>query len=335
MGRFLNATKMITDYIELDSEEEEMFDWWVDEHIKLGNLQSMPLVCTPKMAKDLLKRNTRNRNLIPAYVNKLVGQLKAGNWKPRITDCIGVSDENRLINGQHRLMAIYKAEIPANLDFMFGVPDENGDVIDIGKKRTLGDVFSFNGVSNGKQMASLVQNIYSFDKKTQAERKGLGLVGLPNPDEFYLYYKKIDKYHRVQPSLSVRNKAKNRKMIQPILWGTAHYMISERQHDTKLADKFFDVVLGVGVHMIDPRDPAKVLRDWFDDYMKNPLTNGRNMPKLNFVAQVVHAWNWYQAVNKGIKLGSSASWAWKKELLRDGDWDSVPTLWKKELLRVR
>lgn len=73
-------------------------------------LEEKEMIIGPEMAKELLLKNYQNR---PKNLNKVdyfVQVLKTGSWD-KTKQPIEVLDDGRLIDGQHRLTAIYKTGI--------------------------------------------------------------------------------------------------------------------------------------------------------------------------------------------------------------------------------
>lgn len=95
---------------------------------------------TPGMAKGWLAKNAANRPVRKQWVAVLSEVMKRGEFK-RTHQCIAVNDD-RLIDGQHRLMAFLESGLPY-LDMMvaFDAPSNTFDAIDIGARRSLSDIY--------------------------------------------------------------------------------------------------------------------------------------------------------------------------------------------------
>lgn len=107
--------------------------------------QPVLLDITPKRAADLLANNASNRRIRPNWVHYLAAQIKRGAWQVT-TDAIGVREDGALGNGQHRLLAIVAADMPAPLLFMAGLTEEAFRVLDSGIKRSAADAL---GITSG------------------------------------------------------------------------------------------------------------------------------------------------------------------------------------------
>lgn len=119
------------------------------------------LEITPALATRWLETNTGNRKLTPEHVEYLAEQMKAGGWK-LTGDPIKLSHTGRLLDGQHRLNALIKAD--ATLPFWVATNCEDNifDVLDTGRVRKATDVVSIHTAAYPKEKAALVKNILHY-----------------------------------------------------------------------------------------------------------------------------------------------------------------------------
>jgi hypothetical protein len=96
---------------------------------------------SPALAKEWLVRNVvNNRKLRPAWVTYLAEQMRAGNWHPTgDAVCFRVGD-NALLNGQHRLHAVIRADISIKMLVVEDVTETAFLHMDRGAGRTISDV---------------------------------------------------------------------------------------------------------------------------------------------------------------------------------------------------
>lgn len=93
---------------------------------------------TPAQAKKYLQSNTENRAVRKAWVERLAGMISSGAW--HLThQGIAFSEDGRLIDGQHRLLAILEANKPAQMMVAREIPEEAYRHIDGGAPRVLAD----------------------------------------------------------------------------------------------------------------------------------------------------------------------------------------------------
>lgn len=93
----------------------------------------------PELAKTYLKNNTANRNVRRTHVKWLAGMMSRGQWK-LTHQGIAFDLAGRLIDGQHRLMAIIEAGVPVELVVTRGVETSGFYVCDLAVGRTAADV---------------------------------------------------------------------------------------------------------------------------------------------------------------------------------------------------
>lgn len=100
---------------------------------------------TPAMAREMLGFNFKNNRAIDrAAVRRLV---KVKHWFP-CANTIKFDTNGRLIDGQHRLLAIIEADEPRLCDVLYDAPPELAVVIDTGRARTLAHMLKIAGYSN-------------------------------------------------------------------------------------------------------------------------------------------------------------------------------------------
>ncbi len=80
----------------------------------------MKTLITPEIASELLKANTINRRIKESVVGYLAGEMKNGNFVYN-GESIIVSDTGRLLDGQHRLLAIKYSGVSVYVNLVVGV----------------------------------------------------------------------------------------------------------------------------------------------------------------------------------------------------------------------
>lgn len=93
---------------------------------------------TPARAKRMLENNEGNRSLRRAKAAQYAAMMKAGNWLTA-PEPIVISKSGRVLNGQHRLLAVIIADITVKFFIIEGVDDALFKVIDRGMMRSASD----------------------------------------------------------------------------------------------------------------------------------------------------------------------------------------------------
>jgi hypothetical protein len=127
---------------------------------------------TPILASAYLQFNTSNRPLSSHKVKYYSSQMKEGKWKFN-GDTIRFSDDNRLIDGQHRLAAIIESGVAQEMLVTRGLDANVFDTIDNGLTRRASDVLSIEGVKNYKVVASGVNKFLTYKKAGNPYHGGL------------------------------------------------------------------------------------------------------------------------------------------------------------------
>lgn len=123
---------------------------------------------TAAIAEDYLKGNTNNRRIRMPMVRKYAADMIAGRWLLS-TDLIGFDTAGRLIQGQHRLMAVIEAslekpDISVPMLVAWGFPPDTYDVLDQGGMRGAHQVLATHGVTNAIVTAAAARQILFYDK---------------------------------------------------------------------------------------------------------------------------------------------------------------------------
>jgi hypothetical protein len=124
---------------------------------------------TPKIANWLLKWNIGNRPLEERGVERFCKILKDNAWL-NTGEPVIVSRDGILNDGQHRLTAIHRSGIAAELDVRFGIARDAFHATGTGKKRTAGQVLGIEGYSNTSCQASIARLVLHYDKGQMGNR---------------------------------------------------------------------------------------------------------------------------------------------------------------------
>jgi len=132
-------------------------------YAKLGiPVQKAVVTITPAIAKELLLLNITNRPINKANLKKLMVALKQKLWHLN-GDPIRISSEGHLLDGQHRLQAIFNTGISCDTVVINSIPPESFITIDQGSVRSLGDILALTGEENCRRLAALVRLAMGYD----------------------------------------------------------------------------------------------------------------------------------------------------------------------------
>jgi len=118
----------------------------------------MRATITPEMARKLLERNDKNRNVSERQVEYLAAEILNDRFMFN-GESIIVAENGALLDGQHRLMAVVKADKSIESILIEGVPNEAQKTIDVGTSRTAANVLSMEGIKYSTAVAKGVRAI--------------------------------------------------------------------------------------------------------------------------------------------------------------------------------
>jgi len=98
-------------------------------------MKDVRMLVTPELAREWLKKNTRNRHINGRVVNAYATDMAAGRWTPS-NEGVGFYDTGELADGQHRLAAIEKSGAAIELLVTWDIPVSSGFNLNSGKGRT-------------------------------------------------------------------------------------------------------------------------------------------------------------------------------------------------------
>lgn len=108
---------------------------------------------TPADAQKFLDSMVKNRVPTEAAVASYASAMSRGEWKVN-GEAIVLDEDEKMIDGQHRCLAIVRHGKPVDMLVVRGVKRAAFDTIDIGRKRTSGDVLGIVGYTYGRFLAA-------------------------------------------------------------------------------------------------------------------------------------------------------------------------------------
>ena len=113
---------------------------------------------TRELAQKWIERNVSNRPVRREHVRSIAAMILRGEWRDDHPGVILFDEDGKLLDGQHRLLAIIEAGIPVMARVECGAKPEVREYIDTGKVRTLYDRKTFDGDHNtNKAIAAILR----------------------------------------------------------------------------------------------------------------------------------------------------------------------------------
>lgn len=112
---------------------------------------------TPEVAGEMLTHNRSNRNVREKTVRHYARDMRNDDW--HLGDTIKFDWNGRLIDGQHRLIAVAESGTTQRFFVVRNLPPEVQVVIDSGAKRTGADALRFEGHTNYSTLIAAASRI--------------------------------------------------------------------------------------------------------------------------------------------------------------------------------
>jgi len=128
----------------------------------------------PKKAAELLENNDHNRKITQSRVSEYAKEMRNGMWMYN-GETITRSVSGKLMDGQHRLLAVIASGVEIDVEFIDSIPDKTGDV-DIfltinTKNRSNVDALTIAGFKDRPQhIAKLMAFKEAFNSKKLAQK---------------------------------------------------------------------------------------------------------------------------------------------------------------------
>lgn len=236
----------------------------------------------PKLAEQMLKKNTRNRKVSQPNVSRLAKAMKEGNWKVN-GDMIRISSSGNVVDGQHRLLAVVASGVTIQTWAMFDVPEDIFDTIDVGKRRSAADTLSCLGEKDAHHVAAvltLLERYMTGKAQTQIEYTNTEMEVL------------LHKYPDVRNYMV--SKRCRTPILKPSVMNCCYYLFCQK--DPVIAEDFVEKICkGIGLQI---GDPWYVLRERL---MKN-YTSKAKLPRAHVWALCIKAWNFAREGRRIYKL---------------------------------
>lgn len=237
---------------------------------------------TPQDATNWLRCNEHNRPVRKSHVVFLANEIKKGNWQIN-GQAIVIADNEQVLDGQHRLLAVIEAGIPIKTLVVYGITPEAFSTIDTGAVRSSADAlflhFHDYPVGVVRAVATAVPWVKAMERGVL--RSG-GHSKVSNTEVIAYAQEHLSLFERADTLLHYPKD--NRPLSVAV--GTALYEMFARKNEDQ-AEKFFrDVFTGEN---LERDDVEYVLRNQF---LKDAQRITSKLPTHVKARMTVKAWNW-------------------------------------------
>lgn len=235
---------------------------------------------TPPMATDWLRCNRNNRPVRRKHVLFLADQISKDQWEVN-GQAIIISDDEQVLDGQHRLLAVIESGKPIKSLVIYGIKPEAFKTIDTGAVRTGADALSLHypqlSGSIIKAAATAVQLIKALERGS-AHSKG---KKISNTEVIEYVSQHLSILRRAEILESYPNEARPMGLGT----GTGLYEMFARKSDS-LAEEFMrNLYTGEN---LTRTNVEYILRQAF---IKDANSNRKYPPHIK-IMMTVKGWNW-------------------------------------------
>ena len=241
---------------------------------------------TPLIATNLLAKNESNRKVNEKTVNQYYRDMMEGRWKEETAEVIKISQSGRVLDGQHRLLAIIKSNKAFTFHIAYGLDDSIFDVLDTGKVRSASDVLNVQNIQNSSNIAAIIKSYLVIKAGTSVDTKG---VKTSNKVILDAYMEKPEHWQSVH-SFSIKIYSAFSKII-PISTIGSFYNTFYDLSPIEAREFFNQLSTGEGIKNETISTLRKVL-------LKDRLAT-RKMPSSMRNAIIIKSWN---ACRKGLAM---------------------------------
>lgn len=234
---------------------------------------------TPLVAQAWLGKNDKNRNLRERVVAAYARDMKNGAW--RLTgEAVKFSETGRLLDGQHRLLAVVQAGVDVNMLVVRGLPDDTQTVMDSGARRTASDALRLRDEPNYSTLAAAARLAILFT----SDGPGVDTGGITITHTEILDFINTHKDLPVAVELALRFRTSIDVPMSVL--SLACWQLSKVDRD---GCEIFMVTLGDKTHL-KKGDPILALLNRLTEIRRS----GRRASRTDYLSLIFRAWNYWR-----------------------------------------
>jgi hypothetical protein len=234
---------------------------------------------TPERATEYLAHNTRNRRIDRGTVSRYVRSMRAGQWR-QTGESIQIDMNGNIVDGQHRLKAIEESGVAITLLVCRNVAPEVRDVVDTGRRRTMSDRLTLDGVPSASTVAASLRWAWRYD---------YGLMkGKSVTPEHWELAACLDEHPDIKESSGTYNILEPSGLLPAGLAAWLHYACTRAE--PALGERFFDAI-GHGENISKGETAFTTRRLLLQDRASRGTMTGTR--QIMLAAYVAKGWNYY------------------------------------------
>lgn len=237
-------------------------------------IKAKEVIITPAKAVEMLKKNDRNRPISLKRVRAYANEMKARRWKLN-GDSIKFN-HSRLIDGQHRLLAIIEARTSIKTLVITGLNDGVFDTIDRGFTRTGGHMLAIDGEVNANNLSAAINTCIRYEDRANTMHMR-STVSTAHMKEFLRHHPRIR-------DLTQWSIGQRKHCLMSVSTMAALRFLVEKGN-VKMSDRFWEKFLSGD--NIGKTDPVGLLRKRFIRDKNSP----HKLSHAAIISLTIIAWN--------------------------------------------
>lgn len=193
---------------------------------------------TPQLARNILANNKSNRHVNTTTVAHYADAISRGQWELN-GEAIKIAHNGRLLDGQHRLMAVIKSGVPIQTLVIKGLSAEVFDTLDQGRVRTGGDLLSSMGVTHANSVSSIILMYKRLDSDLMIGARANHKVAGMTKRDILEEYKSKPHFWDTIVEFSRKMYFKKRLFTTSEIGGISAYLILNKNHRPSDVYSFF------------------------------------------------------------------------------------------------
>lgn len=253
---------------------------------------------TPEIAAVYLKQiSDEQRPLNRGNVEFFAQQMIKGNWQLNGEPIIFDTD-NKLIDGQHRLHACIRANVPFITAVVRNVFSDAIHSIDTGTGRPLGQILTMKGIPNGNCIAATIkvylkyqkENIHSIDvvKTSRASAKSFDTNKVSTNDALEVYNKNPNYWQTlVRKTENMYRQCK--LMSKSEIAGTLAHLNLTKGYEYEYVLNFFEQIF------YEEQTKLNVIRLLRKKLIDSQISKTSKLTGLHKTQLIIKCWEYYKA----------------------------------------
>ena len=234
---------------------------------------------TPEIAERWLTKNTANRRIRRAVVDRYARDMETGDFIENGSS-ICFAEDGTLLDGQHRLAAVVQSGATVWMLVVRNLRSATQDTMDDLAKRTLADTFGFHGVAAAHTAASITRRVILWQRGIRTNQGNYQ----PTKTEALTAL-------REDPSIVTAVESavhmSSRRLVSPSIIGLTWWLFWQLD-EKDCADFWSGLHDGVG---LEKGSPIHIVRE----QLIQQSNRGERIPETAYLAWVIKAWNHWRA----------------------------------------